>query len=124
VVRDPFAHCADKQNPTKEQAVGDALDQVRGGGYWVEPGTEREEFVPFGSERAEQVEAALRGDALDAVAKCAQRRADLLAQADQATKQLAEACTNALREHSKIEVAGAAGVSFQAMYQLIGRHKQ
>jgi hypothetical protein len=104
--------------------MSDALDQVRGGGYWVEPGTEREEFVPFGSERAEQVEAALRGNALNAVVKCAQRRADLLAQADEATRDLAQACTNALREHSKREVAAAAGVSFQAMYGLIGRHKE
>lgn len=61
---------------------------------------------------------------LDAVRERAQVLRSLRAQADQAAAQLAEACAQALRDHSKLKVSAAAGVSFQAMYQMIGRHKE
>lgn len=63
-------------------------------------------------------------DALDDVRERAQALRLIRAQADQAADELAEACAQALRDHSKLEVSAAAGVSFQAMYQMINKRKE
>lgn len=62
-------------------------------------------------------------DVLDEVKRAADAARQARAQAERKQDAYVAALRAALADHSKVEVAQAAGVSFQAVYKAIGKRK-